>query len=92
MGTSVYTLRISRIVFAREFFFMDVYVLNNTPYALTMKRGRHPSDARRYRLELGVGETAKEAYERWYAVLDRCQDCHNNVDLLNKALDSLLER
>ena len=60
-----------------------------------MKRGRpakHPSDTKRYRLELGVVEKAKEAYERWHAFLDKCQDCYNSVDL-NKALDSLcLER
>ena len=40
-----------------------------------MKRGRpakHPSDSRRYRLELGVGEKAKEAY----TFLDKCQDCY----------------
>ena len=76
-------------------FIVDVYVLNNAPYAQTMKRGRptkHPSNARRYRLELGVGERAKEVYERWHAFLDGCQDCHNNVDLLNKAIDCLLER
>ena len=50
---------------------------------------KHPSDAKRYRLGLGVGEKAKEAYERWHAFLDECQDCYNSVDLLNKALDSL---
>ena len=47
---------------------------------------KHPSDAKRYWLELGVGDRAKEAYERWYAFLDQCQDCYNNVDVLNKAL------
>ena len=45
--------------------------------------------AKPYRLELGVGDKANEAYDRWYAFLDQYQDCYNSVDLLNKALDSL---
>ena len=53
-----------------------------------MKRGRpaqHPRDAKRYRQELGVGEKAKETYDRWYTFLDY----NKSVDFLNKALGSL---
>ena len=91
----IYALHITYCFRARVCFIVDAYIPNNAPYARTMKRGRptkHPSDARRYRLELRVGERAKEVYERWHAFLDGCQDCHNNVDLLNKAIDCLLER
>ena len=59
MGTSVHSLCISR-------------VLNNDHSLETMKGGRpakHPGDAKRYKLELRVGENAKKAYETWYAYL-----------------------
>ena len=65
MGTSVHSLCISR-------------VLNNDHSLETMKRGRpakHPGYVKRYKLELGVGENAKKAYETWYAYLYKFQDC-----------------
>ena len=54
------------------------HILNNDLLLEMMKRGRpakHPRNAKWYRLELGVGENAKKAYERWHAYLNKFQDC-----------------
>ena len=51
-------------------------------------RSRIASD-KRYRIELGVGSTAKEALERWRLFADTW-DCGSPAELLHKAMDSLL--
>lgn len=57
----------------------------------SLKRGRTDkcdrTDGKRYRLELGVGPEAKTLHDRWKACLEKTYE--SNVDLLQRALDSL---
>ena len=57
------------------------------------KSGRPPgrqvknprSDCKLYRIELGTGEQAKEAFEKWQGSLQR----YDNIELLHRALNLL---
>ena len=55
---------------------------------LEKPKGRSAGE-KRYRIELGCGSAAKEALDRWRLFVDTC-DCSGPVELLHKALDSLL--
>ena len=44
------------------------------------------SNSKRYRIELGTGEWAKEALEKWQGSLQRYD---NNIELLHRALNLL---
>ena len=60
---------------------------NDIP-VLGRPRTRFPGD-KRYRIELGVGPTAKEALDRWRLFVNTWE-CTSPAELLHKAMDSLL--
>ena len=54
---------------------------------LPERRVTNPSsDSKRYRIELGSGERAKEAFEKWQESL---QQYENNIELLHRSLNLL---
>ena len=52
---------------------------------LSELQGSTASSSKRYRLELGSGDRAKEVFERW----QRLRQKDSNIRLLHKALDLL---